>query len=162
MDWAVGLWGWGIYFSLLYYCQVNKSPSTYVSMCSCLTSSFSEEWHGAGPFGGNLGETQRRRCMRHALGGYQESRCLNERFKPCSAGTTVCWAPIVIRLGRLLFCLFLFLDLTNMFSNQTKSSQDKGKMLVQGPCYFSSPSHPIPSHPLPYCALFSPFSSHGK
>lgn len=47
--------------------------------------------------------------------GYRESKCLNAKFKPRfgSAGTTMCWAPIVIRLGRLFFGFvwILFLDL---------------------------------------------------
>lgn len=75
---------------------------------------------------------------------------LEWKVHPCFAGTTICWAPIVIRLGCLLFCFvwLLFFDLTNMFSNQTKSSLGQGETLLQRPCSFSSPSHPIPSSSL--------------
>lgn len=83
--------------------------------------------------------------------GGTESKCLNERFKPRSgfAGNTGCWAPIVIRLGCLLFCFvwILFLDFTNVFSNQTKSSLGQGENVGSKTVLFL-PRPPIPSHPI--------------
>lgn len=148
MDWSVGVWGGGFYFHVYIIVRIITSHHQHVSVCSCLTSSFSKEWNRAGRFGGNLGAMQRD-CVRHVLLGIRESECLNARFKPRSgfAGITVCWAPIVIRLGCLLFCFvwILFLDLTNVFSNQTKSSLGQGgETVVQRLCY-SYPPLLIPS-----------------
>lgn len=58
----------------------------------------------------------------------------------------MCWTPIVIRLGCLLFCFvwILFLDLTNVFSNQTKSSLGQGEKVGSNTVLFLPP-HPIPS-----------------
>lgn len=152
MDWPVGVGGGGFYFQVYIIVRMITSHRQHVSVCSCLTS-FSKEWQQSGPFfWGKLGEMQRG-CVRHVLlGARRESKCLNARFKPCSgfAGTTMCWAPIVISLGCLLFCFvwILFLDLTNVFSNQTKSSLGQGGKHWFKDCVIPTPP-PIPSPPLP-------------
>ena len=127
-------------------------------MCSCLSSSFLRSDIERAVLGRCKGEGVRDTLYRR----HRESKCLNARFKPCSAGTTMCLAPIVIGLGRLLFCLDSFpwshKRVQQLDKEFTRARGNRFKDCVIFPPYLIL-SNPIPTHPFPYRALPHPMGS---
>lgn len=87
--------------------------------------------------------------------GTERANALTQGSNYALLGTAMCWAPIVIRLGRLLFLLvlILFFDPANVFSSQTKSSPGQGENVGSKTMLFFFPfsSHLIlflSGHPL--------------
>lgn len=146
-----------VYFSVCIIVRIITSHHQHMFQCvGTSRPPFLRSDTYSGPFWGKPWRNAEEKAYETCFVTIPGEQMLEWKVHPCSAGTTTCWAPIVIRLGCLLFCFvwLLFFDLTNMFSKQTKSSLGQGETLLKDRVLFLL--HPIPFHPLPCWALPSP------